>query len=55
MFTMEKREEDMKTEVKGLKDTLSGEHEKLKTLYAKYDNTQECLKGCQIRPCKGQG
>ena len=35
----------MKTEVKVLKDTLSSEQDKLKTLQSKYDNTKESLKG----------
>ena len=34
----------MKFEVKGLKDTLSSEQEKLKTLQTKYENVKENLK-----------
>ena len=32
MYTLEKKDKDMKTEVKGLKDTISGEQEKLNAL-----------------------
>ena len=44
----------MKTKVEGLKDTLSDDQEKLKTLQAKYNNTKESLKGAKSKLVKAK-
>ena len=54
MFAMEKKEDEMKTAVKGLKDTLKSEQGKLKTLEAKYDNAKEGLKGVKAKLAKAK-
>ena len=52
MYSLEKIEEDMKAEVKELKDTLSSEQDKLKTFQTKYDNTKKSLKSAKSRLAK---
>ena len=44
---MEKREEELKSKVNGLKDTLSNKQDKLKTLQRKYDNIKKGLKAAK--------
>ena len=50
---MEKWEE-LKIEVKGLKDTLTNKQDKLKTLQTKYENAKESLKGTKVELAKAK-
>ena len=54
LYSLEKQDEDLKAEVKGFKDTLSCEQDKLKALQAKYNNFKDSLKSARSELAKAK-